>query len=219
MCGRYTLKTSGEEIARQFELAEAPQLTPRYNIAPTQAVPVVRLRDEQKTLDMMRWGLIPSWAKDRSIGARMINARSETLAEKPAFRNAFRQRRCLIPADGFYEWLSQGKTKQPYHIHLVDKQVFGLAGLWEFWRSPDDETVLSCTIITTEANTLMQPLHDRMPVIIPADRYSSWLDPQQPIEAISDLLQPFPVEQMRAYPVSSFVSNASNEGEQCIASL
>ncbi|NJM05556.1 SOS response-associated peptidase [Candidatus Gracilibacteria bacterium] len=219
MCGRYTLKTSGDELARQFELADVPQLTPRYNIAPTQEVPVVRLRDEQHRLDMMRWGLIPSWAKDRSVGARMINARAETLAEKPSFRTAFRQRRCLVPADGFYEWLTQGKSKQPYHIHLADSPVFGLAGLWEFWRSPQGEPVLSCTIITTAANELMQPLHDRMPVIIPAAHYTAWLDPQQPLEVLSDLLQPYSAEQMRAYAVSPFVSNANNEGEACIASL
>jgi putative SOS response-associated peptidase YedK len=219
MCGRYTLKTDGTTIACQFALAEVPQLAPRYNIAPTQEVPVVRRHDEEKVLDMMRWGLIPSWAKDRSIGARMINARAETVAEKPSFRNAFRQRRCLVPADGFYEWLNQGKAKQPYHIYLADSQVFGLAGLWEFWRSPEGESVLSCTIITTEANELMQPLHNRMPVIIPADQYSTWLDPQQPPDSLTGLLRPYPSDAMHAYPVSPFVSNASNEGETCIAAL
>jgi putative SOS response-associated peptidase YedK len=167
---------------------------------------------------MARWGLVPSWASDLSIGYKLINARSETAPSKPSFRSAFRQRRCLIPADGFYEWKKTGaKHKQPYHIHLKDGSVFGCAGLWEHWQSAEGEVVESCTILTTEANALMKQLHDRMPVILPPADHDRWLDPlAKDMAALQALLVPYPDEGMIATAVSSYVSNARNEGPKCM---
>jgi putative SOS response-associated peptidase YedK len=169
MCGRYTLYTpTPEALADQFGLAAVPPLAPRFNIAPTQAVPAVRACTDRpsRELVLLRWGLVPSWADDVSIGNRLLNARAETVASKPSFRTAFRRRRCLLPADGFYEWKAAGKKKQPYHFHLQDGQVFAFAGLWEEWQR-DGEAIFSCTILTTSANDLLVRYHDRMPVILP----------------------------------------------------
>lgn len=228
MCGRFTLKNSSEAIAEVFHLAEAPTLEPRYNIAPTQLVPTVLCKpqpsaqsstDSERQFQMLRWGLIPSWTKDPAIGARMINARAETVSEKPSFRNAFRHRRCLIVADGFYEWQRQERKKQPFYFRLQNGQAFAFAGLWERWQSPHGETVESCTIITTEANELMHPIHDRMPVILDVKDYDSWLDPAVKPEALQQLLQPYRSEAMTTYPVSTQVNNPANNSPEFINTL
>jgi putative SOS response-associated peptidase YedK len=201
-----------------FQLLRLPELQPRYNIAPTQPVAVIRQRGSARELSLMRWGLIPSWAKDPAIGSRMINARAETVATKPSFRAAFKRRRCLIPADGFYEWQKRdGRTKQPFYIGLKDEQPFAFAGLWESWTAADGSEIESCTVITTAANDLLRELHDRMPVILDEDDYPRWLDPK-PVSAdnLQSLLHPFPSERMRFYPVNTVVNSPQNEVPQCI---
>ncbi len=218
MCGRYTLTTPVEKLAEEFGISEpAPDLPPRYNVAPTQSVATVVEVGEGRRLELMRWGLIPSWADDPEIGNRMINARSETAAEKPSFRAAFKKRRCLIPADGFYEWQKLGGGKQPHHIRVKGGGPFAFAGLWEVWRPEDGPEVRSCTILTTEANDLLAPVHGRMPVILPPENYDLWLDPGvEERDPLSDLLRPYPPEDMEAYPVSRFVNNPSHDGPRCV---
>jgi len=216
MCGRFTQAADGEIIWKVFELPEAPELAPRYNIAPTQDVAVVRAHDGGRGLAMLHWGLIPSWAKERTIGARMINARAETLAEKPAFRSALRARRCLLVADGFYEWQRTGGTKQPHFIRFRDARPFGFAGLWERWQRGDEEPIESCTIVTTEANALLAPIHDRMPVILDPKQFALWLDPSMTdTNRVGELLRPYPSEAMEAYPVSLLVNNPANDAPAC----
>jgi len=220
MCGRFTLTTNLGAIAKRFGVARfLEEVGPRYNIAPTQTVIVVS-DDGTRSLTEMRWGLIPAWAKDPTIGNRMINARAETVATKPAFRVALRKRRCLIPADGFYEWQQVSRRKQPVYIVLKSREPFSFAGLWEIWISPDGEEVQSCTIITTEANELLKPVHDRMPVILTREAEAVWLDPliQDP-ERLLPLLMPYPAEEMEAYPVSTKVNSPANEGPACIVPL
>jgi putative SOS response-associated peptidase YedK len=228
MCGRFTLTQSPELIAEIFELEDLPQFVAGYNIAPTQPVPVIRLDHAQRQFDYLYWGLIPSWTKDPTIGSRLINARSETVTEKPSFRAAFKRRRCLIVADGFYEWQKlepesgtkkTSAKKQPYYFHLTDHQPFGFAGLWEHWQSPAGDQIESCTILTTNANELMQPIHDRMPVILPAAAYQDWLDSTVQTTEIIPLLQPYPEEQMHCYPVSLQVNNPRHDDPDCIAPL
>lgn len=221
MCGRYTLQASPEELARQFSVeVEDPSLfKPRYNIAPSQNVAVVRLKPDtsQRELVRLRWGLIPSWAKDPRIGNQMINAKAETVATKPSFRSAFRKRRCLIPADGFYEWQQQGRQKQPMYIRLRDRRPFAFAGLWERWEPKDGEPVESCTIVTTEPNEFMRLIHNRMPVILAPPDYDIWLDPTvQQTETLQAMLMPYPPESMEAYPVSRLVNNPRNDIPQCV---
>lgn len=225
MCGRFTLHTSPEQIAAQFGVEEPP-LAARYNIAPTQPVGIVRLDRSAAAREwaLVHWGLIPSWAKDPSIGARMINARGETVAEKPSFRAALRRRRCLLPADGFYEWKREGRGKQPYYIRMRSQEPFAFAGLWELWVSPDGSEVESCTIITTEANEMMAPLHDRMPVILAQDDYEQWLGTGKDADAhevseLRHLIRPFNPSLMEAYPVSRHVNSPHNEGSDCIVPL
>lgn len=218
MCGRFTLAVPAEQVASQFQLPQVPELAPRYNIAPTQQVAAVRAGDAGRELAMLRWGLIPSWAKDASIGAKLINARSETAAEKPSFRSAMRQRRCLIPADGFYEWQAQAGGKQPFHITLADGRPFALAGLWEHWKSPDGTWLQSCTILTTAANELMRPLHDRMPVILHPEQYGLWLDPGlHDVGPLQELLVPYPAAEMAARPVSKAVNRVANDEPGLVA--
>ncbi len=224
MCGRFTLWADLQQLAQAFPWVQMPDdpaaITPRYNIAPTQPVAVVANTGENH-LDYFVWGLIPSWAKDPSIGNRMINARGETLAEKPAFRAAYRRRRCLILADGFYEWQQgPGRTKIPHYIHLKSGEPFAFAGLWETWNSPLGDTILSCTIITTDANERLASLHHRMPVILPESAYERWLDPseRQPAE-LDDLIAPYPAEEMDAYPVSTVVNSPANDVPECVAPL
>src|SRR5215216_3572508 len=180
MCGRYTLRTPVDTLAEAFEIEEYPSsIVPSYNIAPTQEVAAVVEEDEKRKLEMLRWGLIPSWAKDPAIGNKMINARAETLAEKPSFRTALKRRRCLVVADGFYEWKKTGGGKTPMYVQLKDGQPFGFAGLWEAWQSPEDGLIKTCTIITTTPNELLADIHDRMPVILPREAYDRWLAPEE----------------------------------------
>jgi putative SOS response-associated peptidase YedK len=221
MCGRFTLKTNQQLLTEAFADFTPPrELLPRYNIAPSQPVAVVA-NNGHKTVDFFVWGLIPSWAKDPKIGNRLINARSETLAEKPSFRSAYRRRRCLILADGFYEWQKNSdKSKTPIYIQLKTGLPFAFAGLWEQWFSPHGDQVLSCTIITTGPNELMAPIHNRMPVILPPEAYDHWLAPEeQRPQELQPLLKPFPAGLMTTYPVSTFVNNPRNDSEQCIAPL
>lgn len=221
MCGRFTLRAPASVVAEQFSLFEVPPFAPRFNIAPTQPVAVVRLSPDQqepeRELVWLRWGLVPSWAKDPAIGDRMINARAETVAEKPAYRGAFRRRRCLVAADGFYEWQRTGGRKQPYFVHLRDDRPFAFAGLWDRWEGEDYTSIESCTLLTTEPNELMQPIHNRMPVVLTPEGSVRWLDPavQKP-EMLSPLLRPFPAELMEAYPVSTYVNNPIHEDPRCI---
>jgi putative SOS response-associated peptidase YedK len=219
MCGRFVLMTVGRDIAEHFQLSEEPELEPRYNIAPTQMVAVVRLDPEttRRELRLVKWGLIPSWAKDTSIGSRLINARAETVADKPAFRAAFKYRRCLVPADGFYEWKRVERKRQPYFFGSADKKPFAFAGLWERWEGPDGEAIESCTVLTTDSNELLRPIHDRMPVILKVEDYDLWLDPtvKKP-ELLKPLLKPYPSEEMTGHPVTSKVNKAAYEGPDCI---
>ena len=219
MCGRYTQTATPEVIAEQFHLNELPLSTPRYNIAPSQKVAAIRLNSEavKRECVMLRWGLIPSWAKDPKIGNQCINAKAETVAEKPAFRAAFKKRRCLVIADGFYEWQLRGKQKQPMWIGLRDRRPFAFAGLWEHWRPPDGEPIESCTIITTQPNALMESIHTRMPVILDAKDYATWLDPAfQHVDTLNVLLRPFAAEHMTAFPVSTLVNNPRHDAPQCL---
>ena len=218
MCGRFTLRTEPAEFwpAEQLSLFQ-----PRYNIAPTQLAPAVRRAEAKNQPTMLRWGLVPPWSPDTKIGSRMINARGETVSEKPAFREAFKRRRCLVIADGYYEWKTSGKVKQPFYIHMSDEQPFAFAALWESWNGPPGarlETPLeSCTIITTESNELTSALHDRMPVIIPSEQQAMWLDPGfSAVSALSELLRPFSSDEMAVYPVSRFVNKATNESPECL---
>jgi len=219
MCGRYTLRSKPLDIAAAFDVVDVPdELTPRYNVAPTQRVAAVVFdpRDRQRRLRMFSWGLVPSWADDPAIGNRMLNARAETIAEKPSFRTAFKQRRCLVLADGFYEWKREGKLKQPFHIRRSDGRPFGMAGLHEHWHR-DGLTVDSCTIITTTANELMQPLHERMPVILDSVDYARWLDPAFAETAtLAAMLVPAAADDWEAVPVSTIVNNARNETPECL---
>jgi putative SOS response-associated peptidase YedK len=221
MCGRFTLHTSLKQIEQTFKLEPSDvTLPPSYNIAPTQQVLTVVRRDGTNHLEAMRWGLIPFWAKDASIGSRMINARADRVAESAAFKRPLKSQRCLVVADGFYEWRKVGGRKIPMFIRLKSKEPFGFAGLYETWRPPGGELVTSCTIITTDANELIAPIHERMPVIIPKRQHRAWLDPdnQDPAKLVT-LLAPLPATQLEAYPVSSLVNKPANNSPECIAPL
>ena len=211
MCGRYTLTVDENAVLERFDLqsSQAPH-EPRFNIAPTQVVPVV-LNDTPQQLSTVQWGLIPSWAKDPSIGSKMINARAETLTEKPAFRNAFKRRRCLVVADGFYEWRKDGTAKTPMFIHLKSGEPFALAGLWELWKPPEGEWVRSCTIITTEPNELMATIHNRMPAILTRENERAWLDGEADQVELMAMLKPIDPNQMEAYEVSRRVNTPNND--------
>lgn len=217
MCGRFTLMIDAEELQAEFGLQETPpNHVPRYNIAPSQPIAVIK-EWPARSMDWMRWGLVPSWAKDPSIGSKMINARSETVQEKPSFRNAFNRRRCLIPADGFYEWKkASGKgPSTPYFFYASDHKPFAFAGLWEVWQSPDGGELHTCTILTTAANSLVAPVHDRMPVILAGEALSKWLSPTTP-NVWLDLLKPFPAERMAAHTVSSMVNSPFQDRPELI---
>ncbi len=243
MCGRFAQTQSGDVIAEAFQLKVPPDLTPRYNIAPTQAVSVITQsqRTDERVHHAKRWGLVPKWAKDSGIGNRLINARSETVATKPAFRTAFQRRRCLVVADGFYEWQrspipqsssgnpsaaatretsspssgSQGKNKQPFLIQLASRSPFAFAGLWERWQDPETrESVFSCTILTTQPNTLMASIHHRMPVILSPDTYDTWLNPSfYNSGVLESLLRPYDTAAMMATPISTAINNPRNDSE------
>jgi putative SOS response-associated peptidase YedK len=217
MCGRYTLASPTERLAEEFGVdAASIELAPNYNVAPTQQVAAVVDEGGQRRLEVLRWGLIPPWADDPGIGSRMINARSETAPGKPSFRRAFRERRCLIPADGFYEWQRTNGAKQPYYIHMEEGRPFAFAGLWESWSKGGEGEVRTCTILTTGANALVGEVHDRMPVILARDAYDVWLDPASERDELTGLLAPYPVDEMEAYPVSRFVNSPSNNDPRCI---
>ena len=221
MCGRYTLNTTGREIAVQFDLEVELDISPRFNIAPTQDSPVIRQPDMAAPREpaLLRWGLVPFWADDTSIGNRMINARSETVPDKPAYRAAFKKRRCVVPASGFYEWKKTDDGKQPHYIRRADEKLLGFAGLWERWT--DDETgevVESYTILTGEPNDLVADVHDRMPVILQPEDYGFWLDPaMKDKEALHDLvLQTYPADPLETFPVSTHVNKPTNDDPSCI---
>lgn len=217
MCGRYSITTPVDALRRLFGFEGRPNLAPRYNVAPTQDAPVVRrtAEGEARELAMLRWGLIPSWAKDKDIGARMINARAETLAEKPSFRNAFRRRRCLVVADGFYEWQKTGNGKQPWRICLADGGPFAFAGLWEHWNGPDGP-LQSFTIATTNANKRLAAIHDRMPVIVDPVDHERWLAEATPADELKALLKPFPADRLHAYKIDRKVGNVRNDDPSVI---
>ncbi|HEY0319457.1 MAG TPA: SOS response-associated peptidase [Pyrinomonadaceae bacterium] len=217
MCGRFAQRTDPKRVAKWFGVEEVPELEPRYNIAPTQEILGVSGTEDGREMAFYKWGLIPSWAKDTSMGARLINARSETVREKPAFRQAFKHRRCIIPADGFYEWQRTDGRKQPFFFQMRDESPFGFAGLWEQWKGEEDQVINSCTILTTEANEVLRPVHDRMPVILHPDDYSLWLDHDvRKLEMVEDLLRPYPVEEMVGYPVSTSINSPRNQGAKLI---
>jgi putative SOS response-associated peptidase YedK len=218
MCGRYTITITEDELIARYMIEEPTNRyhTPRYNVTPTNRVPVILNDEGALKLDAFRWGLVPFWAKDLKIGYSMINARADTVTVKPAFKNAFKQRRCLIPADGFYEWKKIGSDKQPYRILMKDERIFSMAGLWETWNSPEGEKIYSCTIITTDPNDLMVDIHDRMPMILSIEDEKKWLDKEQSVEDLKAMLQPFPAEEMKAYPVSKDVGSVKNQNEELI---
>jgi len=227
MCGRFRLARKKEILAEEFdidEIADDLEWTPRYNVAPGQTIAVIRqtvARDgARRRLSQMHWGLVPYWAKDPAIGNRMINARCESVADKPAFCEALCDRRCLVPADGFYEWKRVGKHKLPYCFTPADDEVFAFAGLWDRWRSPQGQTVESCAILTTSANELLRDIHDRMPVILAPEHYEQWLDPNVTnIEQLQPLLRPYAAEKMRGYRVSTRVNNVLYDDPECVAEI
>lgn len=223
MCARFTLKSSAVVLESLFELDDVPELTPRYNVAPSQVIPAVAAPEGRRELRFFQWGLVPSWSKDPSIGQKLINARAETAPEKPSFRAAFKRRRCLIPADGFFEWTTitpeeddlfggSAKTgkpyKQPFLFSMKDERPFAMAGLYEYWEGVDAGPIESCTILTTEPNDLVATFHNRMPAIVKPEDYELWLDPEpKPAELLLALLPPFPSDLMRTFPVTRAMSN------------
>jgi len=218
MCGRYELHTHPAAIALAFGLAEAPSVAPRYNIAPMTQVPVIRARDDAtREWVEMRWGLVPRWAKDPAIGAKLINARAETVAEKPSFSTAFRRHRCLIPADGFYEWRPTPSGKQPVHVSRRDGAPFGFAGVYERWLDADGAVLDTCTILTTAANEALRPIHDRMPVIVAPEDYARWLDVTR--SDVADVLAPFPAAALQWHPVSTRVNAVRNDDATLIVAV
>lgn len=218
MCGRFTLTRSAAEIEARFGVPVPAGYKPRYNIAPAQEILALLADGQSRRLDVFRWGLIPPWAKDAKIGNKLINARAETLFEKPSFRDAVKKRRCLVIADGFYEWRQtlQGK-KTPVYVRLQSQEPFGFAGLWESWNAPDGQTVKTCTIITTEPNELLKPVHNRMPVIVPQEREDLWLEPSpKTAKELENILRPYRIEELELFDVSPLVNSPSNDGPECI---
>lgn len=232
MCGRFTLTVTWEELMTRYLIdpeSVSPFHVPRYNIAPTQMVTAIIHDGSTNRIGQLQWGLVPSWAKDSSGGAKMINARSETLEDKPAYRMPFYRKRCLIPADGFYEWQKSGNGKQPFRIGLKNGEIFSMAGLYDIWITPGGEKLSTCTVITTEPNRLMEPIHNRMPVILkPADE-ALWLERQPSshthgnhpshLQSLKELLRPYPAEEMQAVPVSTTVNSVKNDTQDCIRSI
>jgi len=221
MCGRFVSKAKKEEIEKEFkvEISDGNLSTPRYNIAPTQMIAAVAEIENEREISLFKWGLVPHWAKDESIGNKLINARAETLTEKPSFREAFARRRCIIPVSGFYEWMRVAKdAKQPFYFYLKDKEVFGFAGLWEEWLDKETgELTETCTIITTEANEVLKPVHDRMPVILKSDSYEEWLNPKiKDTAKLQNLLVPYPANEMSSHAVSRAVNSPSEDSAELI---
>ena len=222
MCGRFTLQTPVELLSEKFQFPEIIPLKPRYNIAPSQAVAVVLLLpdDADRKLAMLRWGLLPAWVKDPAKVQQPINAKAETAAEKPMFRDAFKRRQCLVPADGFHEWKQEGGRKQPVYIHMKDGDPFAIAGLWEHWEDKDGMVIESCTLLTTEPNVLLKPVHNRMPVILDQTDYEQWLDPDiQDVTRLKPLLRPYSPDEMTWYPVNLRVNNPKHDDPLCIEPL
>ena len=222
MCGRFTFATTPDKIMERFQLSEIPfEIHPRFNIAPGQ--PILAIIEEQckRRIGQLRWGLVPSWAKEEKIGYKMINARAETLTEKPAFRNLFARKRCLIPADGFFEWRQTQKGKQPMRILMKNEEPFAFAGLFDTWASPDGKKLHTCTVITTSPNEVVKDIHDRMPVIFNGpEEEAIWLDREKfDSDLLKSLLVPYDAKQMRAYPVSSLVGSPKNDTPQCIEEI
>jgi len=219
MCGRYRLSRRKQLVEEYFDCGPwDEEWSPRYNIAPAQPIPVIRQNPKKPVREpaLMKWGLIPHWAKTPSIATNTINAKSETAATKPAFRDPLKLRRCLIPADGFYEWRKTGTAKQPYCFEVNEGEVFAFAGIWDRWRDPNGNTVETCSILTTTPNAVTSAIHDRMPVILDPDSYDLWLDPgMQNVAAASELLKPYDARLMRCYPVSSRVNHVANDDEEC----
>lgn len=214
MCGRFGLTRPERLDLQRFGIDHLPTLSPRFNIPPGDEILVVRVRDGARHPDFLKWGLVPWWATDPSIGARLANARSDTAFEKPSFRDPIRSRRCLIPADLFYEWqaVPGQRRKQPYAVRLRSEEPFAIGGIWDFWRPKEGgEGIASCAILTTDPNTLLSPIHDRMPVIVPPERYRAWLDPRTPVPAVRDLMQAYPSDQMDAWPIGLRVNSPKDD--------
>lgn len=216
MCGRYATYSAPTAIRTLFRYAETPNFPPRYNIAPTQPIAIVRLRDGSRQFALVRWGFIPSWVKDPRTVSLMFNARGETVTDKPAYRNAMKRRRCLVPADGFYEWKRDGERKRPYWVHPRGGGPIAFAGLWETWTGPNGEELETAAIVTTRANKTLAPLHDRMPVVIPPDAFDLWLDPNADLQMASSLIAPAPEDLLHAYEVSGAVNRAANDGPELL---
>jgi putative SOS response-associated peptidase YedK len=222
MCGRYRLSRRKQLIAEYFDTVDEIDWEPRYNIAPSQNVGIIRQDRTQpvRKFSLVRWGLIPYWAKDSSIGQKMINARSETVLDKPAFREAFQIRRCLVPADGFYEWKRNGRSKQPIHIGMKDDSLFAFAGIWDRWKDASGNAVETCSILTTTPNSLLAEVHDRMPVILEPEDYELWLDPGfKDLDSLTGMLKPFDPAQMKCYRVSTLVNSPANDNPKCAAEI
>lgn len=215
MCGRFVLSATPEIVQQEFHLKEAPTLQPRYNITPSQPVAVVT-NDSPDTLTIVQWGLVPSWSKDPKVGSKMTNARAETVAEKPSFRTAYKYRRCIIPASGFYEWTTTDNSKQPYYIFPTDTPFFAFAGLWEVWRDGGGGELWTCSILTTAANEHIGKLHHRMPVILDRKDYGVWLDKQAPQPVLDQLLQSYDSDRIQYYPVSKAVNSPANDSAALI---
>ncbi len=215
MCGRYTLGVTPARLAEAFDLAEVPDFEPRYNIAPSQRAPVIVATPGERRIAMLRWGLVPFWAKDPKIGTRMINARAESLAEKPSFRTALRTHRCLVPADGFYEWQPRGRGKQPFHVRRSDARPFAMAGLFDTWHRGQPDEIASFTIVTTDANDLVRPIHARMPAILEGPGVKAWLDPETPPSVLAALLAPPTCAGFEGYPVTTRVNSPANDDASC----
>lgn len=221
MCGRFTLSKPKKIKAKELKVpqADVDLLSPRYNIAPSNNIAVIR-NEKERRIESLRWGLIPSWSKDETIGARMINARAETLSEKPSFKGLLNKHRCLVLADGFYEWAEGAHGKEPYFVHLRSGEPFTFAGLWSHWKNPKGEELKTCTIITCAPNALMGNIHNRMPVILEGEAREAWLDPENKEgPALTGLLNPYPERDMEAYPVSKIVNSPQNDSEACLKPL
>lgn len=218
MCGRFVLENTPEQLLKTYRLSAVPDLSPRYNIAPSQQIAVVRQQNGgDRELTFLQWGLVPSWSKDPAIGYKMINARSETVHEKPSFKQAFHARRCIIPASGFYEWEKSGKEKIPHYFHLRDGEIMSLAGLWERWKSPEGRELETCTILTTAANSLVKRLHDRMPVILHRAEYELWLNREtDDVDRLAGLFHPYPADQLEGYVVSKDVNSPTLDAPGCV---
>ena len=219
MCGRYSLSSDGEALVEEFGVNDLAAWSPRFNIAPSQAVLVLVRNGEALEATSFYWGLVPAWAKDRKMQSRLINARAESVAEKPSFRSAFRRRRCLVLANGYYEWVKRNNEKQPYYIHLQSRRPFAFAGLWEKWLDENGTPYLSCSIITCAANERLTALHQRMPVVLPKSTHATWLQSETDSQTLIDLLKPAANDAFNAIAVSRFVNAPNHEGPDCIKPL